>query len=93
MWRLPVATHCERYYSDSRRNDQGMPTVPMAMIRLLNSVPWFVITVFVASAALAIAAGRPSSNGAPSSLATRAVGIFYALAVTVVTALWAREQF
>ena len=67
--------------------------VHLAVIQLLDTAPWFVIASFVGSAALAIAAGRPSADGNQTGLATRVVGVFYALAVTVVTALWVREHF
>ena len=67
--------------------------VHLAVVELLDRAPWFVIAAFVGSAALGLAAGRRSADGNQTGLATRAVGVFYAFAVTVVTALWVKEHF
>ena len=65
------------------------------MFHLLESVPWFVISAFAGSAAIAVMAGRGSQPGeaaAESGIATRTVGLVYAVSVAVVVGLWAREQ-
>lgn len=66
------------------------------MIRLLDSVPWFVISAFVASAGLAIAAGMRSPAEGPGrdgSTAARFAGFVYGAAVAVVVVLWVRETW
>ena len=63
------------------------------MIRLLESVPWFVIAAFTASGVLAVAAGRGQNGPETSRRLTRAVGLTYAAVATLIVALWAREQF
>ncbi len=66
------------------------------MIRLLESVPWFVIAAFGAAALLAIAAGRGRSSGSSSGEAralTRGAALVYAVAAAVIIGLWMREQF
>jgi hypothetical protein len=66
------------------------------MVQLLQSVPWFVIAAFAASAVLAVAAGRtqPDSPEAPGTgVAARAAGIVYAGSVAIVIILWIGEQF
>lgn len=56
-------------------------------------MPWFVISAFAGSAVIAVIAGRRSRPGEPAEaeLATRTVGIVYAVVVAVVIGLWVRE--
>jgi hypothetical protein len=72
-----------------------MSTVGYLMLQLLDSVPWFVISAFVGSAVLAVAAGRRSGSGTrvvEAGVTTRVFGFFYALSVAAVAAMWIKEQ-